>query len=249
MPKDFWGSKTPIAIAHRGGDAAGHAKRNTLAAFISAQELGYKYVETDVISTKDGKIIISHGAITSLTAKMRGTHSYKTLQSRTFAQIKKELQVSGEPILLLKDALARFQSTKFFIDPKTDETIEPLAKLLTEVKVLDQVFVGSFKYDRLLKLHALLGDAVKLGVIMDRSNWLKILPRLKTGRLKHIEAVCIHHSFVSRQMINLIHSKGLKAVVWTCNSKLSIRHAKRSGADGIISDKIKLFKEVLETEP
>ena len=44
----------PIAIAPRGGQ--GKAAENTLEAFSQAISLGYKYIETDIHSTKDEKI-------------------------------------------------------------------------------------------------------------------------------------------------------------------------------------------------
>lgn len=68
---------------------------------------------------------------------------------------------------------------------------------------------------------------------------------LKSGRLKHIEAVQLHHSLVSKEMVGLVHSHGFKALVWTANSPLSIKNAVRCGADGIISDRITLLKEII----
>jgi glycerophosphoryl diester phosphodiesterase len=247
MPKSFWDAQTPIAIAHRGGDGAGYDKRNTLAAFRAAQKLGYEYLETDVVCTQDGKVIVSHGGLTGITARLRGTHSYNLLQGMTYVRIKSELKVGGETISLLEDVLKKFPTAKFFIDPKTDETVEPLAGLLIRLGVLDRVCIGSFRYERVLKMHSLLGDKAHVGVIMGRNNWFRLLPRIKTGRLKHVQAVYMHHSFVSRPMLGLLHAKGFKALIWTCNSKLSIRHAIKCGADGIMSDRINLLKEILET--
>jgi glycerophosphoryl diester phosphodiesterase len=68
---------------------------------------------------------------------------------------------------------------------------------------------------------------------------------LKSGRLKHLEAIQLHHSLVSKEMIDLVHSHGFKALVWTPNSPLSIKNAVQCGADGIISDRITLLKDIL----
>jgi glycerophosphoryl diester phosphodiesterase len=244
MVDGFWGTR-PIAVAHRGGNAAGQAKRNTLAAFQAAHRLGYEYFETDVINTKDGRVIIAHGAMFSLTARLRGTFKIDLLQNLTYRQIKSSLKVSGEQIPLLEDLLLKFPTKKFFIDPKTDEVVEPLAKLVGSLGVQERVCLGSFRYGRVLKLRQLLGGKGHFALIIGRNNWLKYLPGLKTGRLKHIEAVYMHHSFVSRPMLRLVHSKGLKALIWTCNSPLSIKNAVRCGADGVIADRIDLLKDVL----
>lgn len=247
LKSNFWGNKFPIAIAHRGGDGAGFGKRNTLPAFRSAYKMGYWLLETDVINTKDGVVIVAHGAKTRLTARLRGTFSFSLLQNLTYPEIKRTLRVSGEPIPTLEELLKSFPEAKFLIDPKTDEVVESLADLLISLKALERVCVASFHYDRIKHMHEILDDKVRLGLVIGRNNWLKYLPLLKTGRLKHIEVIYLHHSFVSRPMIRLIHGKGFKVLVWTANSKLSINHAAKSGADGIISDKVGLLKEILES--
>jgi glycerophosphoryl diester phosphodiesterase len=245
MPKSFWGD-TPIAIAHRGGDGAGFAKRNTMAAFKTAAKQGYEYFETDVVVTKDSKVIISHGAQTGLSARLRGTHSYNLLQGATYKEVKRSFKVGGEEIILLEDLLKEFPKARFLIDPKTDEAVAPLAELVLKLKVLDRVCLGSFRYKRVERLDKILKGKAHLGLIIGRNNWLKYLPMLKTNRLKHIEAVYLHHSFVSQPMLGLIHHKGFKALIWTANSPLSIKNALRCGADGIISDRVTLLKETLD---
>jgi glycerophosphoryl diester phosphodiesterase len=249
MPKGFWdNSSWPLAIAHRGGDGAGQGKRNTMAAFRAAGRLGYGYFETDVINTKDGQVIIAHGALNPLTARLRDTFSCKTLQSLTYAEIKASLRVSGEKIPLLEDLLRAFPNGRFLIDPKTDEVMAPLAELLIKLKVLDRVCVGSFRYGRVKHMNSLLKSKAATGLIIGRNNWLKYLPRLKTGRLAHVQAVYLHHSFVSRPMLSLIRRHGFKVLVWTPNSPLGIKHAIRCGADGVISDRVGLLKEIIESK-
>lgn len=247
MADSFWGIR-PIAVAHRGGNAAGQAKRNTMAAFQAAHKLGYDYFETDVINTKDGKVIIAHGAMFSLTARLRGTFKIDLLQNLTYKQIKSSLKVSGEQIPLLEDLLLKFPTKKFFIDPKTDEVVEPLARLVESLGIQERVCLGSFRYGRVIKLRQLLKDQGHFALIIGRNNWLRYLPMLKAGRLKAVEAVYMHHSFVSRPMLGLVHSKGLKALIWTCNSPLSIKNAVRCGTDGVISDRIDLLKDIIKTK-
>lgn len=48
----------PLIIAHRG--ASGYRPENTLAAFTHAVELGAEWIETDLVSTRDGVLVTRH---------------------------------------------------------------------------------------------------------------------------------------------------------------------------------------------
>ncbi len=50
--------KRPFIWAHRG--ASGYATGNTMESFEKARELGADGIETDVFSTKDGQVVVSH---------------------------------------------------------------------------------------------------------------------------------------------------------------------------------------------
>ena len=47
-----------LACAHRGGNDFG--PENSLKSFVSAYEIGYKYLETDVHLSKDGYLVAFH---------------------------------------------------------------------------------------------------------------------------------------------------------------------------------------------
>ena len=185
LESDFFSTRTPIAIAHRGGDAAGHAKRNTMAAFASAYKLGYKYMETDVVRTSDGKVIISHGAKTFIEAKLRGTFPFYILQNKTYEQIQKELAIDGEPIPLLEEVLSSFPDVKFFIDAKTDEVVEPLTELITKAQAVDRVAIGSFSYKRIKKVAELMGGWDKICTrFITRAIWHSLRPTFEGNVLE-----------------------------------------------------------------
>jgi glycerophosphoryl diester phosphodiesterase len=246
---NFWGTKTPIAIAHRGGDAAGANKQNTLAAFKSAQQQGYKYFETDVVLVASGEVVVFHGSRNWLHAGFDGDYPRRAIQKMSLTEIKRQIKRGGEKVSTLEEVLTTFPDIKFFIDPKTDEVVFPLAKLVKKLGLQARVTIGTFHYERLQTLHNLFRtDKVSTNLIIGRGIRLrnKNLDMLKSSRLRGVEAIQLHHSLVSEQMVRLAHKQGLRVVIWTANSPLSIKNAINCGADGIISDKITLLKEILK---
>lgn len=247
MANDFWG-EPPIAIAHRGGDAAGKDQENTLKAFKAAREEGYHYGETDVILAASGEVVVVHGSRNWLQSALKGDLSRTKLQKMSLGEIRKAFRPVGIKVPTLQELLQIFPEMKFLVDPKTDEVILPLAKLIKKFDAANRVCVGSFSIDRIKQFIKVSGAEVPTSLIIGRG--LRVINRsllmLKTGRLTDVEAIQLHHSLVSREMIGLVHRHGLKALIFTCNSPLSIKNAINCAADGIISDRIELLKQLVQ---
>lgn len=248
MSKGFWGSSRPAAIAHRGGDAAGFAKRNSMAAFRAAHKLGYEYFETDVISTRDGQVIISHGAKTWIGARLRGTFTYRKLTTMSYEEVKRQLRVDGEPIPLLEEVLKAFPETRLLIDPKIDSVVKPLLEIIERHKAHNRVVIQSFSEPRLERIAQLSRNKLNLGLLIGRDiSLLKKLYKLRRSRLKHLESVGINHWIINRRIAQQVHRQNVKLLVWTANSPRAIKKALDCSADGIISDNIDLLKESIKS--
>lgn len=251
MAASFWDNPGPIAIAHRGGDGAGKDKENTLDAFQAAWKLGYEYAETDVILAASGEVVVIHGARNWLQAGVSRSMSRRVLQMMTLEQMRQIVKPGGGQVPTLTEVLSSFPKMKFILDLKTDEAAVPLAKLLKQRKAFDQVCVTGFGYARNIKFIKACGSQkVNAGLTVGRGLRFRNINMLtlKGGRLSGIEAIFLHHSLVSPPMISLVHRRGCKAIVWTANSSLGIKHAVRSGADGVISDRVAFLKETLDSK-
>ena len=84
-----------LAFAHRGG--AGDAPENTMPAFQACVDLGYRYVETDVHRTKDGKLVAFHDDTLD-----RATDRSGRIRELTWSEVR-QAKVNGEHIPLLED--------------------------------------------------------------------------------------------------------------------------------------------------
>ena len=137
MPdKDFLQSDFPLAFAHRGGILS--FPENSLKAFKGAYDLGFRYMETDVHATKDGKLVAFHDDKLD-----RVTDSKGKVGESTFSDLSQALISGTEPIPLLIELLEEFPDAKFNIDPKHDAAVKPLAEVIVRTNSTNRVCVLS----------------------------------------------------------------------------------------------------------
>ncbi len=138
----------PLAIAHRGGDAAGQEKENSLAAFDSAWREGIVYGETDTVATVDGVALAIHGSRSAKQARKTGLPLRSQLEAMTFDEVQREVRIGGEQVPAVEELIFTFPGMRFFIDPKTTSSVKPLADLIKDYKLKNTVSVGAFDYRR-----------------------------------------------------------------------------------------------------
>jgi glycerophosphoryl diester phosphodiesterase len=247
----------PIAFAHRGG--AGEAPENTLVAFEIASALGYKYLETDVHLSRDGVLVAFHderldrvtdrtGAIAELgIAEVEAADAgfaFSRDDGRTFP-----LRDRGIRVPRLEQVMLRWPDARMNIDPKSDACVGPLAALLDRLGAWDRVCVGSFSDRRLRHVRALGGGractsmgphAVGLARLMATSG---VVPRLGADCIQ----VPIRRGpvrIVTERFVEAAHRSGLSVHVWTINDETTINDLLDLGADGIMSDRLRLLRDV-----
>jgi glycerophosphoryl diester phosphodiesterase len=233
----------PVAFAHRGG--AAHNPENSWPAFEHATRLGYVYLETDARSTSDGALLAFHDSTLDRVTDRTGTVSKMTWRDVSAARID-----GTEPIPLLEDLLGTFKDQRFNVDLKDSGTIEPLASVLRRTGAWDRVCVTSFSGNRLL--------AAQRG--LDRPICLAVTPaaivavryaghpgKALAARLARSGAQCaqVPRQIATREFIRRSHELGLHVHVWTLNTREEIEHALDLGADGVMTDKIELLRDIL----
>jgi Glycerophosphoryl diester phosphodiesterase family len=126
----------PMAIAHRGGAAL--APENTLQAFRLAASLGFRYLETDVRATRDGRLVCFHDPTVD---RVTGAHGRL---NRYRANVLGRLLVNGvEPIPTLAEALDELPDCNFTLDIKEAAVVGPLAELLRSRRDVGRVCVAA----------------------------------------------------------------------------------------------------------
>jgi len=249
----FKDTKKPHLFAHRGGNAAGAGKENSKRAFNSAVRLGYKFLETDVILTRDNQVICYHGAHNWYTKHKSGLELRGKLQQLTYKQIQAKNLLDGAKVPLLEDVLTSFPNQLFSIDVKTKETVRPLVDLLKRLEVEDRVIITSFSLLRTLKANRLLrGNNKQASLCLSRASGKIIRPLnrifLHAVSLLGVSYLQVSYKRISKSLVELSHKNGIYVYAWTVNDEENIRRLLSLGVDGIMSDEAKLLLETAKSK-
>ncbi|WP_353941271.1 glycerophosphodiester phosphodiesterase [Streptomyces sp. HUAS MG91] len=235
----------PLALAHRGGAAGG--LENTLAAFRHAVDLGYRYIETDVHATSDGRLVAFHDATLDRVTDARGR-----IADLPWTEIRHARVAGTEPVPLFEDLLEAFPDVRWNVDVKAEPALVPLLDLLRRTRAWDRVCVGSFSERRVARAQAVAGP--RLATSYGTKGVLGL--RLKSYGLPaalRSSAVCaqvpVTHGrirVVDERFVRAAHARGLQVHVWTVNDESEMRRLLDLGVDGIVSDRIETLREVLK---
>lgn len=236
-------------FAHRGGNIA--ATENSIDAFESSVKLGYKYLETDVILTKDNKVISYHGAHNAYTQKLSGLKKRSEMQKMTHQEINNLLHSNGLKTPLLEDLLNRFPKAFFSVDAKTWEVVDPLVQLIKNTKSQNRVSITSFNIRRTLIIAKKLGGAdlqTALCLYRVEAYPIILLPGLSMKFFSKVGIKCLHvpHRCVNSRLLRSSKKHNILIYAWAVNEKSEIERLLSIGVDGIISDDIKLLKKTAE---
>lgn len=246
-----------LALAHRGGAEypPNVGKENTLFAFGNAVDLGYRYLETDVHATADGRLVAFHDPRLD-----RVTDSTGAIADLTFDQVR-AARIGGElQIPTLAELTEAFPRARFNIDCKAEGAIEPLARAVMELDIGNRVCISSFGVDRLRKLRQLLPDvpsAVSSRAVAQLRflPWLRRVPVIKDlinspGVALQIPVTTTvagrRVRIVTPALIKTAHRTGRQVHVWTIDDAVEIDELLDLGVDGIFTDRPDMLKTALQ---
>ena len=212
-------------VGHRG--AAGRLPENTLRAFQFAIEAGADVVECDVRGTKDGKLIVLHDKDFKRVAGIKKSPSEMTLE-----EIKKEVRVGGtEEVPTLEEVIELTNGrVGLFIEIKEPEISEKIAETVKNFGNYSWIAFVSFYEEALVKIKALLPDAVT-GLIYVRPHG-KIVEAKKLGS----QIVLPQWKLGTEKAIAFAHKLGLKVVSWVINDENTAKEVLSRKADAMATD-------------
>lgn len=242
-----------VAMAHRGGCIPGvsQGRENTLVAFTAAVQLGYRFLETDVHSTRDGHLIAFHDDRLD-----RVSDAHGLIADLTLAQVR-AASVAGEQIPTLDEVLDSCPDAVFNIDIKAATAIGPLVRTLAAHRAEHRVCVGSFSSRRLQRFRQRSRGRVATSVGAFGVAYGLLLPGMPgllppTGVAYQVPLTLnsgpITWRLVTPASIRDAHRAGRAVHVWTINDTQTMSELIDAGVDGLITDNIAGLAQVLLTK-
>ncbi len=229
-------------IAHRGASAA--APENTMASFEQAIAEQTDWTELDVQETADGQVVVFHDS------------DFKKLANV-------DLKIWDATIEDLKTI-----DIGSWFDPKfKDQRVPTLDEVLTLCKGKTKVTIELKYYGHdqqleqrvaeIVEAHGMQSDIVIISLKQAGLQKMKKLrPQWKTGlltavalgKLANVDAdfLAVSANIATRSLIRSAHEQNKKVLVWTVNDPVTMSTMIGRGADGLITDKPALAREVIE---
>ncbi|MCW7941128.1 glycerophosphodiester phosphodiesterase [Streptomyces hygroscopicus] len=235
----------PIAFAHRGGAADG--LENTLAQFRRAVAAGYRYIETDVHATADGKLVAFHDATLD-----RVTDGAGRIADLPWEDVRHARVAGVEPVPLFEELLEEFPAVRWNVDVKAEPALRPLLDLIERMDCWERICVGSFSEARVVRAQQLAGPRLATsygtrGVLGLRlRSWGIPAPLRRSAVAAQVPEIQSGVQVVDHRFVRTAHAYGLQVHVWTVNEPDRMHRLLDLGVDGIMTDHIDTLRKVLE---
>jgi len=219
------GNHRVLRIGHRG--AAGHAPENTLAAIRRGIALGSDFVEVDVQSTRDERLVLMHDTFVD-----RTTNGAGLVSELTWAELQRLDAGNGERVPSLEAALAAASGhAGVILEAKTPGIGPAIHRAVQASDFSGPVIYASFLHADILAIRSIDPLARTMALI-------ESIPPAGVAFARDANATLVGLAIDSAApgFIAALHNAGLEVLLYTVNEPSLIRTAIHLGADGIISD-------------
>jgi glycerophosphoryl diester phosphodiesterase len=216
-----------IGFAHRGARA--HAPENTLEAFALAIEMGAEGLESDVWLTADGAAVLDHDGVVDdepiARLERRALPPHVPELADLYAQCGTEFELS--------------------LDLKDDAAAPEVLRVARAAGAADRLWLCHWNWRRLLPCRAA-SRAVRLVDSTQIAHMRTPGPeRARRMRDLGIDALNLHHTQWSRDLVGAIQAAGRLAFAWDLQTGPDLRAALALGVDGVYSDHVDRMGEAL----
>lgn len=241
LMKDTWTNRTVLLFAHRGASAS--APENTMASFRRAVEEHTDYVELDVQESSDGVVVVAHDR-----DLMKVARSPLQIWSSTEQQLR-EVDIGSSFSAAFKDERVPTLAQALAVCKgvcRMDIELKDYGKSLhLEERVIELVEAAGMQNDVItMSLNRTMVDNMK----RLRPKWTAGLLAAKAlgqpSRLPY-DFLAVESHMATRRFIRAAHAAHKPVYVWTVNDPQRMIRMIGLGADGLITDRPAVAREVL----
>lgn len=248
----YFADMPPIGMAHRGGSTypPNIGRENTVHAFHQAVDMGYRYLETDVHATSDGRLLAFHDEVLDRVTDARGE-----VADLPWSEVSRARINGTDAIPLMDELFETFPEARFNIDVKSAGAITPLVEAVRRHGAIDRVCIGSFSDSRLRTVRRELGPDLATSAGPVDVATTRLLPRLLARWLRSpslaLQVPVTHMvgpwtaTVVTAGFIRSAHDLGKHVHVWTIDAAEEMHRLLDLGVDGIVTDRIDTLRDVL----
>jgi glycerophosphoryl diester phosphodiesterase len=257
------GSNT-IVYGHRGIPAL--LPENTIESFAKAIALGADAIETDVRLTRDGHVVVFHDPTGERVAgEQARVREIDLSEIRRWdagwgweaSDGSRPHAAKGYRVPTVEQLLVGVPGVLINIDAKSDEVVEPLVRLLKRLGAEHRVRITSFSSRCLWRARGC-GWTGKMGMGQREVVRLLLYPLWLLGRqrvralstLPDAVQVPVRHGpirFDVQSFLDKAHALGLRVDFWTVDSAEQARRLKQLGADGIVTNDVRVVVSALSS--
>lgn len=240
------GRDTPvIVVAHRAG--AKVAPENTVAALEQAIRDGVPIAEIDVQQLADGTLIVMHDSNFKRTAGEdlcvwdADTASLRELEvgsSFSMAYRGERIPTLEEMLACAKDRICLMIELKYTGQEQALE--ENVLALLREYDMVDECIIGSMNKGILQIVKELEPEISTVFITHDLEE--------DEYDLDYADSYSIEGRNMTTAMVERIHISGKSVYGWTANSSAAMLQIVNCGADGVITDDVRLLQTFLREQ-
>jgi len=262
-------------IAHQGGNL--ERPDETLLALDYALAVPSDILEFDIHLSKDHHLILMHDSRVDRTTNGKGEienltlselkalnaahwwplHNKSDLNSRTslteehFPFRRNQLRIAT-----LKEVFEHFPNVPMLIEIKSKNILafEVFAELVEQYQRWDKVIVASFHVEPLEQFRFHFPKAATAATKHEVAVFV-LLSKLGLSALYSPDANALQVpmqvdeiNIVTPSFIKAAHQRGMQVHVWTLNTKQEMQQAIKMGVDGIITDRPKLLREIVQQQ-
>lgn len=212
-------------FSHRG--ASGEEIEHTIAAYDLAIAYGSKYIEQDIVVSKNGTLYISH----DLSAK-RITGTDKNYNDMYDDEIDTLKTKDNQKILSLKEVFDRYKKddVNFVIEIKDASAVEILIKMIEYYNFEKRVIVQCFNENVLKRIKEALPKITTLYLVNTQENFDNGI------NFSYIDIISVEKTLMKKNNCDLAHKSGKMFNVFTINSENEIKEAIKIDVDSYFTD-------------